>query len=385
MSETKTKKELIQFITELVAIKTVNPPGNEAACESVIRQRFEEIGLTVVRKEYEKGRANFIGSIGTGEPSIALVGHLDTVPPGDGWDTNPFFVIQKDGKLYGRGVEDNKGPLAVCWLAVKQYLQKHKKFEGTIYLVAAADEETGSKFGIQALLKDKFKPVYALVPDAGKLNYAVIGEKGIYRVEVAAAGKQAHSSRPDLGVNAILPLAYFALEAEKLSLNKLCNEYFKPLTVNIAVINGGEVYNMVPASASLKIDVRYPPPLTQENIEKEFDKILEKTKVKYPGIVLKIQTDHCSKPHLIDTESNRLIDSFAAAAQDLSIPMKYKTTGGNTIAKFLHEAGCQAFCHNPSADSVAHIANEYIEIDNLLKSAQLYELMLEKFFTSASS
>jgi len=378
------QQEIIDFVSDLIRINTTNPPGNEYLCKDLIFSKFREIGLKVQTYEPVKGRTNFEGEIGKGKPSVALIGHLDTVSAGGGWKTNPFQAVLKNGRIYGRGASDNKGPLVAVWAAVKAFLRCSPSFKGKIFLVAACDEETGSEFGIRALIRNGFKVDCALVPDAGYIDQAVIGEKGICRFEIECFGKEAHGASPYRGSNAIVPLAFLISALSDFGIDKKIDKNFKPLTVNIGTIEGGSAANVVPAYAKVAVDIRYPPPVTLKEVENEITRYLSKTQQQFPQAKLKLNKVHVSTPHIIDISQNRLIQSFAQSAKMLGLDLKYKTTGGNTVAKFLVEAGMSAFCHSPSRIAVGHMPNEYVVIADLVLAARLYALTLIHFFNYTS-
>ena len=233
------KTRLIKIISRLIAQKTVNPPGNEYLLKNFVIELMKKIKMEVVVKEKKRGRTNIIGKIGRGKPRIALITHLDVVPAGKNWKTNPFKAVVKGGKIYGRGALDNKGPLAVCVEAIRLFLSKTPKPKGTLYLLAVADEEKGSELGMKWLLDQGFKVDFALIPDGGKIDEVLIGEKGLLWLKIISYGKQAHGSLPQLGINAIENLAELILEIKKIKWPKKQHSLFSGLTLNIGQIKGG--------------------------------------------------------------------------------------------------------------------------------------------------
>jgi len=110
--------EIIELTAELIEKETVNPPGNEYLAKEVIVNSLERLKARIEIIEGEKGRPNILGYVGKGEPSVAIIAHLDVVPPGDGWKSNPFSARIRNGRIYGRGALDNKGPYAAAWAGV---------------------------------------------------------------------------------------------------------------------------------------------------------------------------------------------------------------------------------------------------------------------------
>lgn len=371
--------ETVTLIKKLISVNTTNPPGNEIQLLPIIKDAYNTIGAALTVVEKKKDRANFIGKIGQGSPVVGFFAHLDTVPPGDGWNTDPFEVHVKDGKLYGRGACDDKGNFATAWAAIKAFLKLTPHFKGTILLVGCADEETGSEYGVRHLITTKLKTDYAIVPDGGSINEIIIGEKGIIRLLVTSQGKQAHASTPNDGVNAIDKLITFLNAFNTISFDKLpYNALFSGFTKSIGVINGGFAVNIIPASAQCQIDIRYPLGITKETVMSLImdckNDVLKKDKDSH----ITIDEIFSSNPHVTDRNSS-LIQYFLESAKTLGLDMNVGTMGGNTDAKPLYFNGVETLVHDLGLDT-AHQANEYIEIESIKKAASLYVLTLMKLF-----
>jgi len=371
------EKEIIKLTCDLIKKKTINPPGNEYLTAPIVKRAMEKLGMEIKVKEKEKGRTNIIGKIGKGKPSVALISHMDVVPPGEGWKTDPFEPVIKNGRIYGRGALDDKGPFAISYGAIKAFLTKNPKFQGTIYLLAAADEEKGSELGMKWLVKKGFRVDFALIPDNGLMDTAVIGEKGVIWLKITSFGKQAHGSTPHLGINAIEKLAKLLLKIQKINFGKNFNRAFQPPTLNIGQIQGGHAPNIVPAEAEAKIDIRYPLGIKKEDILQKIKREIEKFKKEDPKAQFKVEVLDWQKPHLVP-ENSPFCQKFLEAAKELKMPMKLKTVGGITVGKNLFFAGIPVICHYPTKKMLAHTANEYVEIKNLIKTTKLYALFLEK-------
>ena len=151
--------------------------------------------------------------------SIWVMAHLDVVPPGDLklWKSDPWKVVEKDGKLIGRGVEDNQQGLVSGVFAAKALIDSKIAPEHTVKLLFMADEEFGSEFGIKFLLREHRnlfrKEDLILIPDGGDPNGETIevAEKNILWLRLRTVGEQSHGSMPDKGKNAHLAAADLAL------------------------------------------------------------------------------------------------------------------------------------------------------------------------------
>jgi succinyl-diaminopimelate desuccinylase len=376
------REEIVQIVCDLVRQNTVNPPGNEYLCKEIVSRCIESLGMEVSYYEKEPGRTNVVGRIGTGSKSIGFVSHMDVVPPGEleQWQTPPFEPTIIDGRIYGRGTLDDKGSFACAYSACKAFLAEHANFDGTIYLIAAADEELGSELGIIYLVEEcGLKFDVAIIPDGGRMDLSIYGEKGILWVELTSAGIQAHGSTPELGRNAIVPLAEAIAQIKALDLGANFDRAFDGWTMNVGTIQGGSSTNTVPAMARATIDFRLPKGISKDEVLVKIEEKLDRVRELSPGSDLRAVVLHETEPHLSDKNSI-IIRSFDAAARRLGLPMKYETFGGNTVAKNLFFAGITSVVHYPGDDKLAHVPNEFVIIDELVLGSVLYAETLEEYF-----
>ncbi|HKY05756.1 MAG TPA: M20 family metallopeptidase [Blastocatellia bacterium] len=376
------RDEIVRIVSDLVRLDTTNPPGNEHLCKATVTPLLESLGMEVSYYEKEPGRTNIVGRIGHGAKSIGFVSHMDVVPPGeiDQWESPPFEPTIRDGRIYGRGTLDDKGSFACAYSACKSFLAEHSDFDGTIYLIAAADEEMGSELGIIYLVEEcgvKFD--VAIIPDGGRMDLSIYGEKGIMWVELTSAGVQAHGSTPELGRNAIIPLAELLAELKSLDLGADYDRSFDGWTMNVGTIQGGSSTNTVPAVARATVDFRLPGGIGKQQVLKAIEEKIDRVRSKSPDADLRVKVLHETEPHISDKNSI-IIRSFDAAARRLNLPMNYETFGGNTVAKNLYFAGILSVVHYPGDDKLAHVPNEFVNIDELVLGSVLYAETLESYF-----
>lgn len=372
------KKEMMEYLSDLISCDTTNPPGNEYICKETIMKMMNELGMKVITKEKVKGRTNFIGSIGLGKPVVVFAGHLDTVPAGDNWTKTKPFVPKIEGScVYGRGAEDNKGGLVTSWAGIKLFLEKYPKFIGIIQLLAVADEEMGSINGMKYLIEDGYKADYALVPDGGPMSELIIGEKGILWVRITSFGKQAHASTPHRGVNAIENLNELLSELKTIDWGESTSKEFKPTTYNLGVIKGGNAPNIVPGEAMAEVDFRRPIGVSKVQIMAKIKKVAAKVQKINSQARFSFKILEDTNPHLVNRD-NLVVKAFLSAARELKTPVGIKTMGGNTYGKLFNEAGISAIVHHPTTIENAHMTDEHVDINDLYQGARLYAAFLEK-------
>src|SRR3977135_3280118 len=132
-------------LADLVAIDTQNPPGQEAPAAQFLRGLLMTEGFEVTLQEYKLERINVVARLekGTG-PVFACDTHMDVVPVGEGWSSDPFVLKETDGRLYGRGACDCKGPLAAMLEAMRMLAADRAAWTGTLPGVLVAAEGTTS-------------------------------------------------------------------------------------------------------------------------------------------------------------------------------------------------------------------------------------------------
>lgn len=370
------KEEMLNYLFSLIETETVNPPGNEYLLHDIILKSMKAIGAEVEIISKDDKRPNYIGKIGSGKPTVAIISHMDVVPPGEGWTQHPFQPYEKDGKVYGRGALDNKGSLAASWAGIKALIKSNLKFKGTIYFCAVSDEEMGSDYGVEHLVKSGFKPDYALVPDSGSIDEAIIGEKGAAWLDLESYGKQSHGSMPELGINAIIKISKLISDFEKFDFNLNYDKRFTPPTINVGMISGGNAPNIVASRCKVTLDVRYPYGITEEMVKNRLTEVIENLKKKDTNVDIRIgevKTRHL--PHVIDN-NNDLVEAFKNTAQEMGMPMRFETSSGITVAKILSLNGIPAVAHSPDSDKAWHISDEYVRIENMEKCAVLWATVI---------
>ncbi len=385
------KNRLIGLVREMVKEKTVNVVSEKLAEHPYLKIRGEEYRVAkIVKREFEKsgipydefarmeGRPNVIGRLGSGNnngKSLLMPGHMDIVPAGEGWDTDPFEVIEKDGKLYGRGTLDNKGPLASILVAaqVLKKLNLDAELHGELLIAALADEEAedpdGIDYGIGYLMEEKLiHPTYSVIPDIGEnMKRIDIAEKGRTVIKINAYGKQAHGSTPERGINAIYMMAKLVTEIEKLKMTYRVHPVLGHPSLNTGEIHGGAAPNIVPGTCTIYIDIRTVPGMTKESVIAELQSCVDKVE---SG---KFETEVMSwnDPHGIDPD-NEVVRAIQKNAREiLGFEPEPFGMGGGTYAKTLNLNGVLAVGWGPGDDEAFHVANEFVATRQLIDFTRL--------------
>ena len=295
---------LMDLLKNIISFRTVAPPGD---CYQEIVEWlepiFRDMGFETTKMKMPAevfaakcsdsrlvgDRYNLQADLSVGaEKTLVIYAHLDVVPAEGEWDTDPFCAVQKNGRVYGRGVSDCKGSVAALVAALKALLSK-KKPKYNLSILLTTDEEVGGYSGLCYLTDlGQVKGDLMLCMD-GFSDDVGIGSNGIITWDVMVKGRSAHSGSSFLGVNAV---ERSILVMERLmDLKKVVQarrsrlpasspvksvgiENLMPI-LNITMINGGVKENIVPDRCVLRGDRRVIPEERMEEAMEEIERALE--------------------------------------------------------------------------------------------------------------
>lgn len=383
----------ISLLKELVAIPSVNPMGEtgpeagtaEAWLTDFLEQWFRKVGLPCQRQTAEPGRENIVARL-DGQPLpdqggrlILLAAHQDTVPV-TGMTIPPFTPTERDGRLFGRGACDVKGGMAAMLTAVARLAEKRPPRCPTVLMACTANEENGFS-GAQALVgawegAARFvprKPDAAVVAEPTSLQ-VVVAHKGLVRWRLHTHGKAAHSSRPEVGDNAIFKMARVLVAIERYQKEVVASRGRHPLcgpaTISVGTIRGGVSVNTVPDRCSIEIDRRLAPGETPEEAYRHLVEYL----ANQAGLDSSIKHDppYMQGPPLSDKANGPLAARLAAAVRGVvgtcsTIGVPYATDGA-----FFAQAGIATVVFGPGSISQAHTADEWVAVQEVRQAAEIY-------------
>jgi len=337
-------------------------------------------------------RPNLVATIegNNNDNRLWVLSHMDVVPPGEEklWQSNPWTCVKTDSpqgiKLTGRGVEDNQQGIVSSILASLAFVKLGIKPERTIKLLFASDEEVGSVYGIEWLVKNHSglfkKSDMVLVPDGGDIKgeYIEIAEKNIMWMRFATSGKQAHASMPDLGANAFIAGSDLAVRLY----NELSSKFserdplfdpdystFQPTKKEANVPN----INTIPGEDVFYMDMRVLPRYCPDVILAEVDKIKTEIEKKYRVTVnYTLPQKMVSKPTDVNAPIVRLLTKAAGAVYN--IKTRPVGIGGGTMAASLRNIGIDCAVWTKT-DETLHQPNEYALVNNIIGDAKVIALL----------
>ena len=372
------REALRRYAFDLIRAVSVNPPGDEHRPAEVLARWCRAHAIPFETFEKAPGRTNLVARVGAGRPRVLLGLHLDTVPAGDGWETDPFAPVERDGRLIGRGAVDDKGPLAACMVAAEYLKAREARLGGQLVLVAAADEEAGSALGMKYLLAEcGLEADMAIVPDAGhSMQLIDVGEKGVLFLKAVAVGQQAHGSEPARGASALWPMTDFLARLRAWRPPATPADLFTPPTLNVGALHAGTVPNMVPGRCEALLDIRYLPGTRTEDVLAHVRRELADVQAAAPGVTMALEVLSDQAPTLVDPD-HPMIGRLEARTEEVTgrRPRRFGASGA-TIAKFLLLGGVPAVGFVCGPEGAAHTANEGIALEELARFAQVMALVL---------
>ena len=359
-------KELCAELVRRPSMSSENAPYDVSNKDVVdtLAQWLDGLGLSceVLPVPGRPGKFNLIAALGSGPGGLVLSGHSDTVPFDEhAWASDPFTLSERDGRLHGLGICDMKGFLAMAAQVAGEFAGM--KLRQPLILLATADEERAMD-GVKALV----------AAGRPKARYAVIGEptglkpvrmhKGIFMESVRVLGRTGHSSRPDLGANAIEGMqrvlgALLAFRDELKGRGGSPEFALAYPTLNCGCIRAGDSVNRIPASCELQLDLRYPPGHRREALRAE---LRQRAAAALHGSNCTIEFDA-----LFDG-----IDAFETPAASALVGACERLTGHGAAAvdfgtegPFLNQLGCETVVLGPGDIEQAHKPDEFLALDRV--------------------
>ena len=392
------KSEMTRVLMELIRIPAIAPENNGEG-ESKKAEKLMQILKTLNLDRIERYDAEDERVPSRKRPNIVtyqhgenlseriwIITHLDVVPPGEEslWAvTKPFEPVIKEGRVYGRGSEDNGQSMVASIFAVKALKHLGVKPKRTVALAFVADEEQGSTYGIQHLIKQGLfkKDDLIVVPDGGNEDgsFVEVAEKSGLWFRIRTTGKQTHASRPTKGLNAHRIGMEYAVALDRMLHEKysLRDEYFDPPKSTFEPTKkekNVDAVNIIPGEDLTHFDCRILPSYNLEEILNDIHWLAKEYEGK-TGAKIKIEVLHKSvAPKPTDANSKIVVMLKDAIQKVRGIEPKVGGIGGGTCAAFFRKIEAPAVVWS-TIDETAHQPNEYAKIENLVNDAKVFAFL----------
>lgn len=372
------KNQKIEWLQDIVKMETIN--GNEKIVAKYIQNKLKQVNISTELIQYADNRSNLVATIkkGNSDKVLGLTGHMDVVDPGDtsDWKYPPFSAIIEGNKLYGRGSTDMKSGLMAMVIAMIELQEEQKEFNGTIKLLATVGEEVG-ELGAEQLTNlgyvDDLDGLIVGEPSNYNLVYTHMGS---INYTVTSEGKEAHSSMPQEGYNALNHLIDFSYhinqKMDEISSNYV-NEELGSTIHNITIMNGGKQVNSIPNFASLQGNIRSIPEFSNDDIIKVLQDTVDELNKNQP-YKLNLTIDY----NKLSVKANKQSELIEVIQQQFDEPLPLIGICATTdTAEFIKSSNSFDFVvFGPGESTLPHQVNEYVDIDNYLDMIDKYKQIM---------
>ncbi|ACK40706.1 ArgE/DapE family deacylase [Listeria monocytogenes] len=377
------RERKIQILKDIVNIDSTN--GHEEQVANYLQKLFAEYGIESEKVQYDVDRASLVSEIGSNDGKVlAFSGHMDVVDAGDvsKWKFPPFEAAEHEGKIYGRGATDMKSGLAAMVIAMIELHEEKQKLNGKIRLLATVGEEVGELGAEQLTQKGYADDLDGLIIGEPSGHRIVYAHKGSINYTVKSTGKNAHSSMPEFGVNAIDNLLLFYNEVEKFVKSiDATNEILGDFIHNVTVIDGGNQVNSIPEKALLQGNIRSISEMDNETVKQVLVKIINKLN-KQENVNLELIFDYDKQPVFSDKNSD-LVHIAKSVASDIvkeEIPL-LGISGTTDAAEFTKAKKEFPVIIFGPGNETPHQVNENVSIENYLEMVDVYKRIATEFLS----
>ena len=404
-------EEAARFASELIRVPSVNPPGDAyRECAELLGVRLEADGFET---EYIQGpgsdpqrpKINVLGLRRgrSARPALHLNGHIDVVPPGDGWTVDPFGGEIRDGWLYGRGSADMKAGIAAAVFAAEAVRRSGVSLHGTLEISGTVDEESGGHAGVAHLAQigriTSRTTDYVIIPEPFSPTRICIGHRGVLWFRILVRGRIAHGSMPFLGVSAIDAAAEVALGLRE-ALGDLVTELpvvpegARRPTLNVNSIAGGQVIEGLGASGDgasqglpspcvadeceLVVDRRYLLEEGADTVRTQVREVLSGVESRRPGVRFEVEEVLSVEPTSTPDDC-RLVESLSRGIEAATgQPADLVASPGTYDHKHFQRIGGigQCVAYGPGELEQAHQPDERCALSDITRTTQALALTI---------
>ena len=378
----------LQLARELIKFPSITPV--DAGVIKFLEKKLKKLGFKTKILQFKeknfKPVKNLYARLGTKEPNFCFAGHLDVVPPGNinDWTVNPFRPSIKNGHLIGRGANDMKSSIASFVTAVSIFLNKNKKFNGSISLLITGDEEgdaiNGTKKVVEYLKKKREKISFCIVGEPtnpNKLGEMIkIGRRGSLTGKLTIFGSQGHVAYPHRANNPSTIMVKILKKIKDIKFDKGTKD-FQPTNLEVTKINiSNNADNVIPGEAKATFNIRFNNKHSSTSIKKRLNKIFKqinrKNKSKFRIIYRVSGEAFLTKPNKTTFMIQNIIKKITRIKPMLS------TTGGTSDLRFIKSI-------SPGLEfglvgKTMHKVDEAVSLKDLKNLTKIYQNILQNYF-----
>lgn len=383
------RDDVVRLLKNLIKIKSVNPHMEDGTGEeeisNFIADHLKSIGMEVYTQDVVDDRFNVIGILRGegGGRNLMMNGHTDTVGV-KRMAIKPFKPFIENDNIHGRGACDMKGPLAGMITAVKALVNSGIKLRGDLLISAVVDEEYES-IGTEKLIQEYYSDA-VIVGEPTNFQLGV-AHKGFVWLEIETRGKAAHGSVPENGIDAIANMAKIISRMHSLErvYAKKKHDLVGVPKIHMSMIEGGSEWSVIPDFCRLKLERRTIPGETSMVID-EFNQMLNELSTEDPFFSAKVKKIFERQPMEIASDE-AIVKNLRLAVQEIrrTEPKIVGEPYWSDASLFVNKASIPTCLFGPGDIGLAHSADEFIKIDDVVDSAKVYALTAQAFCGTLTS
>ena len=354
----------------------------EAEIAAALGEVLGRWGFSVELNDSAPGRPNLVARLGPGDaPAMMFMGHLDTVGV-EGMTHDPFAADMKDGRIYGRGSADMKsGVAAMCVGALRAFDSVGDRAKRQIMIAAVTDEEFDS-LGTRALIDSGVSAECAIITEPTRLAICP-AHRGFVWMEMEFTGRAAHGSRYDVGIDAITHAGLVLAELDEME-NVGLRERTHPLlgraSVHASTISGGIGISTYPDRCVLTVERRTIPGETADAVLAEIEAICERVSARRPALSMSVRLIGAQLPSDVAADSP-VVRAVERALSAENLPAPIEGLSAWTDAALLNAAGIATICFGPGDIALAHAAEEYVPVDEIIRATDVLTRVATEWMT----
>lgn len=369
----------VELLKKLISFNSVTP--NDDGAFEFIKSYLPDFETIETEKEGIKNLFLY-KKFGQGK-HICFAGHIDVVPAGGEWNSDPFCATEKDGVIYGRGAADMKGGVAAFLYALKHTTE----FEGTLSALLTSDEEGDAVYGtvlmLERLKEIGFLPDFCLVaePTCEAIfgDTIKVGRRGSINGKLKIIGRGGHAAYPEKAISPIVLVSKILPKLADISLDD-GDEYFAPSKLVVTDIKGGYgKHNVIPSEVEILFNIRNSTATDTRKVEKYIKDICETQ-----GIIgIELLVSQSSNSFVID-KTEKAMKYFElllkCVESTTNITPKASTAGGTSDARFIAKYGIDVLEFGVRNESI-HAPNENVKVKEILDLTDIFSDFIKRLHT----
>ena len=348
--------------TLIEMVNIYSPAGKEEDIQLYLEERLAVTGIPVRRQVVEDERYNLVATMGKGEPSLYLVGHVDTVAA---WDIDAYTAVEEWGVVRGLGTADMKGGCAAmveAWLALATLPEELRPSLGLLLVVGEEENGDGSARFLQ-----EFCPEWVVIGEPTSMLPA-FSHFGYMEVALVTSGRRIHSSLPELGHNAIESMLRVLLQIER---SPLFDKKTSQLVYSIREMSSARAGFVVPDRCEAMIDLHLSPEVDPGEVRRELEKSLSKARQAIKDLDLEVSFEFEAGGYQLELQ-NWLVAVLEEVCPRLNLPLDFVPFRSHSDGNLFFQAGSKPVIIGPGSLETAHTAEEQTSLAEVEAAARIY-------------